>query len=245
MRQLLPEPAEVDPVAAHAAATRPAPGHRPWVALNMVASVDGATAIDGVSGGLGGAGDKEVFRALRAIADVILVAAGTVRAEGYGPPRTSPELQEARAARGQAAFPRIAIVTASLDLDPMAPVFAEAPEAPLVFTGSDAPSDRMAALAGVADVRRAESARPDLAAVLAEIGAAGASVVLCEGGPSLNGQLLELGLIDEVNLTLAADLVGGGAKRLAAGGAPLPTPMALAHVWHQDDDLFLRYCRPA
>ena len=79
MRQLLPESAEVDPVAAHATAARPSPGHRPWVALNMVASVDGATAIDGVSGGLGGSGDTEVFRALRAIADVILVAAGTVR----------------------------------------------------------------------------------------------------------------------------------------------------------------------
>lgn len=228
---------------AHAAADRPAPEGRPWVALNMVASVDGATAIDGVSGGLGGAGDKEVFRALRAAADVILVAAGTVRAEGYGPPKTAPEQQRAREDRGQAPFPRIAIVTGSLDLDPTTPVFADAPEPPLVFTGSEAPADRMAALAAVADVRRSAGSRPDLAEVLAEIGATGASMVLCEGGPSLNGQLIAAGLVDEVNLTVATTLVGGDAKRLASGGSAAPTPMVLEHLWEHEGELCLRYRR--
>ena len=161
MRQLLPEPAEVDPVAAHAAAVRPAPEGRPWVALNMVASVDGATALDGVSGGLGGPGDKAVFRALRGVADVILVAAGTVRAEGYGPPRTPPELQEARRARDQAPFPRIAIVSGSLGLDPTSRVFAEAPEPPLVFTGSEAPADRVAVSAASSTADSPINARND------------------------------------------------------------------------------------
>ena len=56
----------------------------------MVATVDGATAVDGRSGGLGGPADKGVFGAIRAVADVILVGAGTVRAERYGSPRTPP-----------------------------------------------------------------------------------------------------------------------------------------------------------
>ena len=84
----------------------------------MVASVDGATAIDGVSGGLGGPADKQVFSAIRGVADVILAGAGTVRAERYGPPRTPPSIQAARRARGQAAKPRLAVVSRSLDLDP-------------------------------------------------------------------------------------------------------------------------------
>src|SRR4051812_2248584 len=58
---------------------------RPAVRLNMIASADGATAVDGLSGGLGGPPDRKVFAALRSLADVVLVAAGTVRAERYGP----------------------------------------------------------------------------------------------------------------------------------------------------------------
>ncbi len=57
-----------------------APG-RPWVRANMISSADGAAEVDGLSGGLSGAPDRTVFGLLRALADVILVGAGTVRAE--------------------------------------------------------------------------------------------------------------------------------------------------------------------
>lgn len=243
MRQLLPHLADVDPVAEHAAAARPAPSGRPWVALNMVASIDGATAVDGVSGALGGPADTEVFRAIRAIADVILVAAGTVRAEGYGPPRTAPELREARVARGQAPYPRLAIVSRSLDLDPAAPVFAEAPEPPLVLTTRRAPTARAAALGAVAEVQELGDDDVDLAAALAHLRALGATTVVCEGGPSLNGQLLAADLLDEVNLTLSPDLVGGDSSRLATGGGERRTPMALAHLWEGEGALLARYVR--
>src|SRR3982751_3862143 len=84
MRQLFPEP--VDPVdPADVYADMPSAEGRPAVRLNMISSVDGATVIDGVSGGLGGPADKSVFAVLRSLADVVLVAAGTVRAEHYGP----------------------------------------------------------------------------------------------------------------------------------------------------------------
>ena len=100
----------------------------------MVVSVDGATQVDGRSGGLGGPADRRMFLSLRSIADVILVAAGTVRAEHYGPPRTSPDQRAQRLAHGQAECPRIAIVSGSLDLDLDAALFTEATEPPLLFT---------------------------------------------------------------------------------------------------------------
>jgi riboflavin-specific deaminase-like protein len=241
--QLLPAVAEIDPVAAHASASRPTPAQRPWTLLNMVASIDGATAVDGLSGPLGGPADKDVFRAIRAVADVILVAAGTARAERYGPPRTSEALQAQRVARGQAPHPRLAVVTASLDLDPASPMFAEAHEPPLVLTTQNAPQERADALAEVAAVERCGTDRVDLASALAGLRAAGCAVVVCEGGPSLNGQLLAAGLIDEVDLTLAPTLVGGASARVAVGEAEAPTPMALAHLWQAGDLLLARYVR--
>src|SRR5262245_36804108 len=94
MRRLLPGPLEeVDPRSAYALG-RPRPGDRPWLLVNMVTSLDGAVAIDGRSGALGGPGDHLVFHALRSLADVILVGAATVRAERYGPVRLPPEVQE-------------------------------------------------------------------------------------------------------------------------------------------------------
>ena len=84
MRQLLP--AFLDPVDPRDVyADLPRAAGRPGVRLNMIASLDGATALEGVAGGLGSKGDRELFQLLRSRADVVLVAAGTVRAERYGP----------------------------------------------------------------------------------------------------------------------------------------------------------------
>ncbi len=79
VRQLLPVAIDpVDPVDVY----RDSPGRTPSVRLNMIASADGATTLAGLSGGLGGPADHQVFMALRSLADAVLVAAGTVRAEG-------------------------------------------------------------------------------------------------------------------------------------------------------------------
>ena len=75
---------------------------------NMVASVDGAIAIDGVSGGLGGEGDSMAFRAIRASCDWIVAAAGTVRAERYRIPRATEETAAVRRGLGRTDAPRLA-----------------------------------------------------------------------------------------------------------------------------------------
>jgi hypothetical protein len=87
MRRLFPSPLDpVDPAEVYGDPPRTGPGGRPGVRLNMIASVDGATTIDGVSGGLGGAADHDLFALLRSLADVVLVAAGTPGPRATGPP---------------------------------------------------------------------------------------------------------------------------------------------------------------
>ena len=54
------------------------------VRMNFVQSADGAVTLQGRSGPLGGDTDRAVMRVLRAMADVVIVGAGTVRVEEYG-----------------------------------------------------------------------------------------------------------------------------------------------------------------
>lgn len=244
VRQIHPVPGDVDPLTAYLAAPRPAPPDRPWVAMSMVSSLDGATAVHGRSGPLGGAPDREVFRAVRAIADVVLVAAGTVRAERYGPVRLSDEARRARAAaRRSTAPPRLAVVSASLDLD-LARA-AEGDLAPLVLTVEDADPRRRAALEAHAEVRAHGRGRVDVVAALAGLRADGADVVVCEGGPSLNASLVERDVVDEWCVTLAPAVVGGDSRRVVDGAPEPGEPHALelASLLEQDGVLLGRWLR--
>lgn len=218
---------------------------RPWLFTNMIASADGGTAIDGLSGGLGGPGDKAMFRALRAAADVILVGAATVREETYRAPRLPDEIERRRRKAGRWAAPRLAIVTRSLDLDLDLPLFDDETSRPFVVTVGDAPSDRRAVLAERADLLDAGASSVDLGRTLELLGERGATTVLAEGGPSLNGQLIHADLIDEWNLSLSPRLLAGDSRRAAIGpvlGGP-PPAMRLARVWTDEDFLFCRWVR--
>ena len=224
MRQLLPTPVDpVDPVAVYG--DLPVAQGRPAVRLNMIASVDGATTLAGVSGGLGGPADHALFAVLRSLAEVVLVAAGTVRAERYGPSSTP-----------------IAVVSRSLRLDWDAPFFTAQLARPLVVTVAQAPPDQLARAAAVADVIVAGDRDVDLAAALAALGDRGFQAVLAEGGPTLNGQLAGAGLLDEVCLTLSPRLAGGSAKRILDGlSLSAVEGLRLCSVCEQDEYLFLRY----
>jgi riboflavin biosynthesis pyrimidine reductase len=234
VRQLLPvERATVDLAEAYGSAERPTPAGRPWVAVNMITSADGATAVGGRSGPLGGPADKAVFAALRASADVVLVGAGTARAEGYGPARNRPDGSPG---------PRIAVVTRSGALEPDARLFSGA--RPVVVTCESCPPGRRAALGAVADVVVAGDDAVDLGAALGALADQGAGVVVCEGGPTLNGDLVAAGLIDEWCLSLAPVLAGGTSARASNGPSlPATTPMRLAHLLEDDGFLFARYVR--
>lgn len=241
-----PAPEPLEPLEAVAAELRPAARQRPWLLTNMIASADGATAVGGLSGPLGGPADLAVFLALRAVSDAIVVGGQTVRAERYRPPGPgSPAARAARAARGQQERPTVAVVTASLDLDPDLPLFADPTYRPLVATVEAADPERRRALAPVADVVSVGETAVDMAELLAELGRRGHRVVLAEGGPSLNAQLIAADLVDEWNLTIAPLLGGGQAKRPAQGAerADAPAAMHLDRVWLADQLLFCRWLR--
>lgn len=245
MRRLWPEPGEVDDVHAMvAAAARPAPPGRPWLLVNMITSLDGAVTVDDRSGGLARAADKTMFSALRAVGDVVLAGAGTVRTEGYGPPRPSAAIRAHRTERGQRPAPRLGIVTRSLALDLDAPLFTEADDPPYVLTCAAAPSDLVEATSAVADVVVAGDDSVDLAAALAVLHERGERTITCEGGPHLNADLIEADIIDEWALTLSPLLVGGDALRAIAGPPGVaPRELALDWVLEGDGMLLTRWLR--
>jgi riboflavin biosynthesis pyrimidine reductase len=225
VRQLLPDLADpVDPAQVYG--DRPAATGRPAVRLNMISSVDGAAVVDGVSGGLGGPADHDLFLVLRGLADVVLVAAGTVRAEGYHPSKVP-----------------IAVVSRSCHLDWDSPFFAGQLARPLVVTVAAAPPEELARARQVADVVIAGERDVNLADALTALGERGFVHVLAEGGPSLNAQLARAGLLDELCLTLAPRLAGGGAAKRILDGQSLPAPadLTLRSLCEQDGFLFLRY----
>ena len=246
VRQVFPSPAdEVDPVRCYADDERIRPDGRPWVLVNMIVSVDGATASDGVSGGLGGPADRQVFSAIRGVADIIVAAAGTVRAEGYGPPRTPDAIREQRRERGQSDHPRLAVISRSLQLDLTSALFTDSDPPPLVITAPGADAVRRAEVASRADVALAgQGDRVELDAAIGLLGDLGASIVLVEGGPTLNGQLLDADLVDEVCVTVSPTLVGGDSRRLMHGARRADAvDLRLARILEQSGLLFLRYVR--
>jgi riboflavin biosynthesis pyrimidine reductase len=244
MRQLYP--ASLDDVApedAYVDAVRVGRPDRPWVLLNMVSSADGATVVNGVSEKLGGDGDWSIFLFLRSLADAILAGAGTVRAEGYGPPKVREEHQEGRRRRGQPPRPRLCIATRGAGFDWSTPLFNDPDNRPIILCPADAPADKLDEARRHADVIAHGQGQLDLAAALARLAEEGVGVLLCEGGPALNGTLLEQGLVDELCLTVSPTLVGNGGGATIVGDAQLPAPlgMQLVSVLEQDGELYLRY----
>lgn len=212
-----------------------------WLRANFVASADGAAFLDGRSGGLSCAADRRLFGVLRALANVVLVGAGTARAEKYKPARRRPEHAPLRA--GRAATPPIALVSRRLDLDLTAPLFTDAPPdaRTIVITCAASPGARRAATAQVADVIVAGDTAVDLAAALASLRDRGLGRVLCEGGPTLLTHLTADGLANELCLTISPVLAGPGAARITAGAAFPARQLALVHVLRAEGALFCRY----
>lgn len=248
MRSLLPfRDGDLDDEALTTAYAYPEPSRvsRPWVRANMVSTVDGAaTGAEGRSASVSTPADRRVLRVLRALADVVVVGAGTARAEAYGPVRVRAALRPGREGRGQPAAPVLAVVSRSLDLDPTSRLFADAVVRTVVVTSAAAAPTRRARLEQVADVIVAGTEEVDLPAALAALAARGLNRVLCEGGPTLLSALFAAGLLDELCLTLTPILAGGGASRILSGPLPAaPYDLRLAAVLEEDGTLLTRWQR--
>ncbi len=211
--------------------------------MNFVSSVDGAATAGGLSAGLSSPADKRVFDILRRLCDVVLVGAGTVRAEGYGAMRLDEASVQWRRANGLADQPVFAIVSGALRLDPGSAVFTEAPVRAIVVTIGASAGAKKEALSRVADVLVCGAERLDVSAMLDGLAKRGLRQVLCEGGPTLFGALLEADCVDELCLTISPQIEAGEAHRIAAGALSRARRMRLHHVLVSGSTLLLRYSR--
>ena len=191
---------------------------RPTIGMCMVMSIDGSTVVDGNSRALGGPADLAVLLGLRKLADVIIVGASTVVVDDYGPP-SKPGL-------------RVGVVTRSATIDTNMPLFTSG-------SGFLITTETASTPAGVECVR-AGTTSVDLASAVQQLQGNFAQL---EGGPTLNAAMVEADLVDEINVTVSPNIVGGMGPRLAAGATDVLQRFQLAHVCEDDGFLFLRYTR--
>lgn len=218
------------------------------VRSNFVSTLDGSVqGLDGRSGSINTESDHLVFALHRALADVIMVGAGTVRGEGYRAVDLRPWQRSLRSTEALADFPTLVVITRSLSLDPdfVSPPYEHGPVI-IVTTGDHGEAAVRPFLDAGAEVWSAPGSWVDLEWTLTELGRLGLGRVLCEGGPTLHRDLLAAGLLDELSLTLVPSAVGGVGQRSTAGAALTErADFDLSFVLLGDDQtLFTSYRRP-
>ena len=201
--------------------TRQRTGNGPWVEICMITTLDGSTSHDGRSAPLGGPADQAMLRAWRSACGVVMVGAGTVRAEGYG----IPSRQDLR----------VAVVTKSCNVDAGLPLF-ESGRGFLVTT-TDAPHSPVETL-------RCGTGEIDFREAVAGLAARTSNgIIHVEGGPTLNAALLDLDLVDAINLTFSHRLAGPHSGDAIAAVTRTPHRFRIADAATQDGFVFVRYER--
>lgn len=193
----------------------PAPEDRPYVLLNMVASLDGKAVIEGTEQGIGSKTDQRLMRELRVNADVILNGASTLRASGTSSRLNDPGLEELRVSRGKPPSPIAAVWSRSGNLPLDRPFFTARDFPAIAYLSATIADDRWEAI--VATGRPAHRLAPtapggtsDVTALLAHMRHdLGAEVLLCEGGPTTAAQFFAEDVIDEFFMTLGPVVVAG------------------------------------
>jgi riboflavin biosynthesis pyrimidine reductase len=198
-----------------------APLRTPWLRVNFVATTDGAVqGPDGLSKSINNSADKRVFEALRELADVIIVGAGTVRAEGYRP------------------NPKPMVVVSRSGEVPPSLRERRGGELLMATCSQAAHLAETQALLGDDNVLVLGEYTPDLTAMRDELVDRGFADLLCEGGPHLTRDLLAAGLVDELCLTVVPRLVADVHLRMTAG-PPVDVDLRL-HALLEDDGTLLQ-----
>ena len=237
MRRLLPEPAELRAEDIYGDLRFPEPPpERPYVALNMVSTVDGKITVDGRASGIGGQVDRLVMRLLRSRVDAVMVGAGTVREEkiNLGLPKDLRGMVPERDLLG--------ILISGSGQVPLDNLVRNAGERLLFLISEGAPDEAVETLSARGEARRVpEDAGygTTLSVLRREYGV---RRLLVEGGPGLNRGLIWAGKVDELFLTFAPKLAAGEAANILTGEAfEAPVGMRLLSVYESEGELYLRY----
>jgi riboflavin-specific deaminase-like protein len=240
VQQLYPEHRDTSPdiLASGLRLGERAPSERPYLALNMVSTLDGKATIEWRTRGLSTELDRQLFHQLRTQVDAVMFGAGTARTERYGRIAKSDELRQKRVNEGLAREPLAIVASARLDLPADLPLLQEPEQEVVIATGSDA--ELRGTTARIEYFRTGD----DLPLLMARLrDERGVRSILCEGGPTLNFHLLAAGLVDELFLTLNPKLSGGAAALTIVAGRDLvePTELVLVSVAEGGGDLFTRW----
>lgn len=188
-----------------------------WVRSNFVASIDGAiTGSDGRSGSVNSDADQVVFELLRALSDVVIVGAGTLRSEGYGPLSVASRWRARRLRDGLAeTLPLVAVSNQGH----LPPILTGAPPGTVLLATH-------ASAAGLAQARDELGSEHvlvcgddavDEGRLVTQLANRGLTRMLTEGGPHLLGSMLAAGVVDEVCLSITPVVVVGDVPRMTAG----------------------------
>jgi riboflavin-specific deaminase-like protein len=240
LNRLYPRPGEIslEDLVAQLDLNSRATRERPYVVANMVSSLDGRAAFDGQTRGLSSDTDRRLFHLLRAAGDALLVGAGTVREERYGVAVKNDELRDRREAHGLDREQPTVVVSSRLMLPSDLPLL-QAADAP-VIVATAAEHD----LEGVEAAVKYERTGDDLRLLLARLrGEHGIRSLVCEGGPTLLSYLIAAGLVDELFLSIAPKIVGGGDEPQITTGRELLQPAGAELVWvcEAEGELFTRW----
>ena len=195
----------------------------PWLRVNMVSTLDGAvTGESGRSGAISNDVDRKIFELLRELADVVVVGAGTARVEGYRP-ADLPLVVVSRSGR---------VPEKLRGVDPGRVILATCQHAPELAEARE--------LLPSGDVLLLGSHRVDLRALRNRLEERGFKHILCEGGPHLLRDLLDQGVVDELDATVVPRLVSGLHPRVT-DGPPIDVPLRLRTLLEDQGTLLGRW----
>ena len=214
------------------------PDGLPYLACNLISTLDGRATVGGSTERLGFHADARVVMRLRTFADAVIIGAGTMRVERYDRMIPVPRLRAYRAQIGMPEDPLTVIVTDSMDLPWDTGMFTDGSGKVLLATSSRATPP---ATATAVEVERFPE-RVNLAALLERLARErGVRTVLCEGGPTVLNGVIEAGLADDLFLTLNPVLAGEGERGLMHGALSSPVRAALTWALEAEGELFTRW----
>ncbi len=219
-----------------------APPERPYVVANFVSSADGKATAGGKTEQLGGAGDRAVFGLLRTQVDAVLAGTGTLRVEGYGAPVRNPRMIDIRVAEGRPPHPLMVVISRTGEIPFDIPLFGDERSRVALYAPPDTPVPPVEAQITHHAVTGTDAGLPGVLRSLRVDH--GVRALLCEGGPRLFDAMLAEDLVDELFLTLAPAIVGGGELGITSGpGLSELRPLRLVWTLEYEGNLFLRYSR--
>jgi 2,5-diamino-6-(ribosylamino)-4(3H)-pyrimidinone 5'-phosphate reductase len=200
---------------------------RPYVILNVAATVDGKIdTYERHGAAISSEGDRERVDGLRASVDGVMVGGRTLHHEDPRLTVKSAALRAERIARGEPANPAKIAVASRPRFGADSRFLSEGDPRRIILFVESGFHDAALEARGV-ELYRLGSGRVDLAASMAKLHGLGIRRVLVEGGGTLNFELLQLGLVDEVQVFVAPLIFGGATAPTLADGQGLTREVAL------------------